>query len=124
DCLSGERLVRDRSPDFEFDTANLLARGIGPVGDHSIRTAGLHCGGLALQTADGWRLERLTLAWPQDYLFLSPPGHDVFGPSFGKPGDVTRLPAFFELRAFGFSPTGRAMVVATSGQLDIYRRDA
>jgi len=125
DCLTGERLARDRSREFEFDTANLLARGIGALGDRLIRTAGPYGGGLAVQTADGWRLERLTLVWPHDYLFLTPPGHHVLGAAFNKPGDVTRLPAMIsEWRASAFSPTGKAMVVATSSQLDIYRRDA
>ena len=74
DCTTGERLARDPSNVFEFDTANLLVRGIGPLDGHLIRTAGLHGGGLASQTADGWQMECLTLAWPYDYLFLSPPG--------------------------------------------------
>src|SRR5262249_54536073 len=60
DCATGERLARDPSHDFEYDRANLLVRGIGPLAGHLIRTAGLHGGGLALQTADGWSLERLT----------------------------------------------------------------
>lgn len=122
DCLTGDRLDRDRSQDYEFDTANLLVRGIGPLANCMIRTAGLHGGGLANQTADGWRLECATLAWPYDYLFLSPPGHWALGPAFGKPGNVTRLPVFSELHAFGFSPTGNVMVVATSSDLDVYVR--
>jgi len=124
DCVTGERLARDPSNDFEFDRANLLARGIGLLAGHLIRTAGLHGGGLALQTPDGWQLECLTLAWPRDDLFLAPPGHWVLGRAFGKPADVTRLPVFSTLHAFGFSPTGRSMVVATSSELDIYSRDA
>ena len=113
DCESGERLARDQPPDFEYDQNNLLARGIGPVEDKWIRTAGLSGGGLAAATADGWRLKSLTLVWPHDFVFLSPPGHWVLGPAFGKPGDVTKFQIQSTLRAFGFSPTGKSMIIAT-----------
>ncbi len=124
DCSSGERIARDPSDDFEHDTANLLAPGIGPVASQFLRTAGLHGGGLATTTADGWSLDLLTLSWPHHSLFLTPPGHGLYGSAFGRLGDTTKLATDSEIRAFGFSPTGRAFIFATSSDLSVFNRTA
>lgn len=123
DCSSGERIARDQSDDFAHDTANLLAPGIGPLVSQRLRTAGLHGGGLAATTADGWNLDLLTLSWPYHSLFLTPPGHWLYGPAFSRPGDTTKLATDSEIRAFGFSPTGRGFVFATSSELTVFHRD-
>ena len=124
DCSSGERIARDPSKEFEHDTGNLLAPGIGPVASQRLRTAGLHGGGLAVTTADGWSLNLLTLSWPHHSLFLTPPGHWLYGPAFDRPGDATKLAIESKIRAFGFSPTGRAFIVATSSDLSVFSRNA
>jgi hypothetical protein len=124
DCATGERIARDPSEDFDHDTSNLLAFGIGPLAEHCIRTAGLHGGGLAFSTPDGWSLNLFTLAWPASSLFLTPPGHWIYGPAFNKPGTTTKLATDSEIRAFGFSPTGRAFIIATSSDLSIFNRNA
>src|SRR5690349_1016102 len=55
DCLTGELLARDQSEIWdrvEFDFTKLTARGIGPLQDVRIRTAGQHGGGLPIYTTD------------------------------------------------------------------------
>jgi hypothetical protein len=123
DCVTGERIARDPSEDFDYDTSNLLAFGIGPLAERSIRTAGLHGGGLAFRTWDGWGLDLFTLAWPVGSLFLTPPGHWIYGPAFNMPGTTAKLVTEPEIRAFGFSPTGRSFIIATSSDLSIFNRD-
>lgn len=124
DCISGDRIARDPSGDFEFDTSNLTAEGIGPIAGQRVRTAGLYGGGLAVTTADHWSLDLLTLSWPHQSIFITPPGHWLYGPAFDKPGDTTRIVTGLEIRAFGFSPTGRTFVIATSSELWIFSRHA
>jgi hypothetical protein len=60
DCISGQRVTRDRTPPEEggwYDETGLLAQGIGPAEPHLVRLAGLHGGGLPRTARDGWSLE-------------------------------------------------------------------
>src|SRR3954467_9900507 len=66
DCLTGLRVARDSSmPEpgeaHWQDTFELETKGIGPLAAQTVRTSGLAGGGLAVFTADGWTVERLTL---------------------------------------------------------------
>ncbi len=124
DGASGKRIARDSFDDFKYDTANLLAPGIGPVASQRLRTAGVHGGGLAVTTHDGWTLDLLTLSWPHRSLFLTPPGHWLYGPAFDRPGDTTKLAVDSEIRAFGFSPTGHVFVFATGSEFSVFARTA
>ncbi len=124
DCTSNKRVARDPSETFEHDTANLLVDAIGPVASSRLRTAGIHGGGLAMTTIDGWTLDLLTLSWPHHSLFLTAPGQWLYDPAFGKPGETTKLATDSEIRACGFSPTGRAFILATSSDLTIFHREA
>jgi hypothetical protein len=123
-CSSGERVARDPADDFDYDTSNLLASGIGSLESQRLRTAGLHGGGLAVTTADGWSLDLLTLSWPHHSLFITPPGHWLYGPAFSRPGNSTKITTDSEIRVFGFSPTGRAFIFATSSDLFVFNRSA
>lgn len=124
DCATGERIARDPSEDFEFDLFNLTAPGIGPTGSHRFRTAGLHGGGLARCTSDGWSADLLTLSWPSESLFLTPPGHWIYDPAYKKlPLASTKVVTEYEIRAFGFSPTGKTLIFATGSDVTIFHRE-
>jgi hypothetical protein len=122
---TGEKLARDRTePDDDwYDEYALTAEGIGPLAGVRVRLAGLHGGGLPLCTRDGWSVTRYPVDWPDEYLVLAPPGRDALFPGredgcvlvFG-PDDVMTL------RAFGFSPSGRLLVVATPDGVRAYAR--
>ena len=119
DCTSGERVERDYDTDFPQDYHNLTASGFGVLDGQTIRTAGLAGGGLSSGTADGWCVHRLSFHWPEELLILTPPGNWIYDsiPSMGS--DFYRLGALAEVRAFGFSPTGRSLIIATGSDLVI-----
>lgn len=60
DCLSGERVARqrvDEAGDWDIlDRRRLTAPGIGPLDGKSIRVAGIWGGGLPVMSPDGWEL--------------------------------------------------------------------
>ncbi|HEY1376541.1 MAG TPA: hypothetical protein VGF55_07090 [Gemmataceae bacterium] len=123
DCTTGERVARDKSMDGHWqDCFGLEAKGIGPLADQTVRTAGLFGGGLPLTTRDGWRVERLTLDWPKDCLILVPPGASLFGDQYVKPTRYVKVAVEADVRAWGFSPSGKTLVLATNGELTVFKR--
>jgi len=123
DCLSGQRIGRDRTPPEEggwYDETGLLAQGIGPAEQQFIRLAGLHGGGLRRAARDGWSLEMVAPDWPLQSIIIQPPGCCVLIERFAD--GCTKIEEDHELRAFGFSETGRSFVIAVSHSLMIYSR--
>ena len=129
DCLTGLRVARDPTmpepgeADWQ-DTHELDAEGIGPLAGQTVRTSGLAGGGLALATADGWTAERLVLDWPEESLLLVPPGAWIYETRAGRSAAFTKIAVENEPRAWGFSPTGRSLVLATSSDVTIFGRRA
>ncbi len=117
DCITGEKLARDyqEAHDF-FDPIKLTAAGFGPLAGQTVRMAGLFGGGLPLTTRDGWGLEAQARTWPTHSVFLS-------APSTREPLCIGEDGAG-EMRACGFSETGRSFVIATSCDLTVYARPA
>lgn len=123
DCLTGSKIARDYSEDFEFDAGNLLVSGLGPMAGKQIRTAGLAGGGLSSGTKDGWNAQRHPFAFPDEQVFVAPPGQTMLWTHRDDEMRLTKLGASVtELRAFGFSPTGRSFVVATSSDVIVFSR--
>jgi hypothetical protein len=118
DCTRGLRVARDPEPlaDDWYDERRLRARGIGPLERQMVRLAGLHGGGLPTCGLDGWSVAAITLAWPDQHLLLLPPGEDLYSAR----ASLTKLAVESEVRAFGFSDTGRTLVLATSSDIAIY----
>lgn len=121
DCISGKKIARDYD-DFDFSTSSLEAEGIGSVEGTMIRTSGLHGGGLAKLTSDGWCAEELFIDWPEATLLLVEPGSWALGKAFDKPANYTKVGVESEIRAWGFSPTGNSLALATSSDLMIFFR--
>lgn len=123
DCLTGSKVARDDSEDFAFDAGNLLVAGIGPLAEKQIRTAGLAGGGLASGASDGWNTQRHPFAFPDEQLFVAPPDQTMLWTQRGEEMRLTKLGGFVtEVRAFGFSPTGRSFVIATSSDVIVFCR--
>jgi len=123
DCTAGSRVARDDGRDFEFDLGNLTVAGIGPMAGQRVRTAGLSGGGPARRTIDGWNVEQHPFSFPAEELFFCAPGDTMLWTRAGETPRLTKLGGFVtQLRAFGFSPTGRAFVIATSSDLLIFIR--
>ena len=122
DCMNGEKVARDYDVGDRPDTVALEADGIGPLAHQRIRTSGLLGGGLPRCTRDGWTAEDFVLDWPDHTLLLVLPGSWAYGDSFGKPADFAKVAVESELRAWGFSPTGKSLILATSSDLSIWNR--
>ncbi|MFT3728252.1 MAG: hypothetical protein QM759_10555 [Terricaulis sp.] len=123
DTGQGKLIARDDDDRFAFDSGNLIAEGIGPINGVKVRVSGLRGGGLSTHTADGWSVERQPLAWPDEELILSPPGQSMLWTPTGKLVVLTKLAGFAsEIRVFGFSPTGRAFIIATASDVAIFSR--
>ncbi len=116
DCLTGERIARDTVDVFaHFNTSKLLANGFAALDKQQVRMAGIYGGGLPLSTEDGWFLERHKA---KDNVFLTKaalPQEQEYA-LIGKDDGCN-------LKAFGFSETGKSFVVATGCSLIIFARE-
>ncbi|AXK34528.1 hypothetical protein DVA86_19625 [Streptomyces armeniacus] len=125
DAVTGEKIARDRDPDPATSTPDahpdLTCPGLGPVQGTRVRIAGLFGGGLHSTTPDGWGLDVVSPDWPHHRVFLSTDGGLHKGPPGEKWWHVFHAD-YSELRAAGFSPSGRTLAVATSSDLTLWTR--
>jgi hypothetical protein len=127
DTRTGATIARDRQPDPEVATPegpDLACPGIGVLAGTRVRIAGLFGGGLHATTDDGWTVAVVAPEWPGQRVILSADG----GADDGLPGrtwwHVFNDERHGELRAAGFSPSGRTMVVATASDVTLFCRHA
>jgi hypothetical protein len=123
DPATGERLARDRDPDYgDLLSPDLACPGIGVLAGARVRLAGLFGGGLHRVTADGWTLDVISPDWPAERVILSEP----FGDPYGQPDrggwQVIHDETACELRAVGFSPTGATLVIASSCAITMFTK--
>jgi hypothetical protein len=122
---SGARVARDY--DFGgpwWDIVRLKARALDPIGDEWVTVAGIHGGGLLHVTPDGWSLERIAPDWPNEYVFLFPPGASPFGPSGRAPySNLGPSPEGESIRVYGFSASGLYFIIATGSEVLLFGRD-
>lgn len=122
DCVTLERVARDYDMDAHkwSDSDRLECNGIGPLQGETIRMAGLYGGGLSRVTRDCWTVDIVHIPWPDEYLVVAPPDSSIYD----LDTRIARLrPPITAVHAFGFSPSGRTLVLATSSDLYIYGRD-
>ncbi|MFK0024543.1 hypothetical protein [Streptomyces sp. NPDC090798] len=128
DAVTGEKIARDRDPDPEDstpeETADLSCPGLGPVAGNRVRIAGLFGGGLHTTTADSWTLEVASPAWPDERVLLSRDGGMPHSGPHGERWWHLFHSYYSELRAFGFSPSGQTLAIATSSDLSLWTRGA
>jgi hypothetical protein len=125
DCRTGEKVSREYEGAYDIDVGTLMIGGIGPVAGQEIRIAGILGGGLPTSTVDGWSLDKHPLSWPNDVVFLMPPGQTLLWSRDDSVTGICRLPdTQTEVRAFGFSPDGQTMAVATSSDVSLYVRSS
>ncbi|WP_194898849.1 hypothetical protein [Catenulispora pinisilvae] len=123
DTATGTKIARDRDPDLELpDGPDLACPGPGPLARAGVRVpiAGLFGGGLHT-VADRWVLDVVSPEWPNDRVLLSTGG----GPWRGSAGETwwhIFHSDYSELRAAGFSASGRSLVVATSSDITLWTR--
>lgn len=126
DAVTGEKIARNRDPDPDECTPDavpdLSCPGLGPIAATRVRIAGLFGGGLHSTTFDGWSLEVVSPEWPHHRVLLSTDGgmpHN--GPHTERWWHIFDS-NYSELRAAGFSPSGRTLAVATCSDLTLWTR--
>ncbi|MFF2939034.1 hypothetical protein ACFVSQ_04220 [Streptomyces niveus] len=126
DAVTGEKIARDRDPDPDDSTpdavADLSCPGLGPISGTRVRIAGLFGGGFHTTTEDGWTLEAVAPAWPNHRVLLSGDGGLPHSGPHGERWWHIYHSHFSELRAFGFSPSGETIAVATSSDVCLWTR--
>ncbi|CAL9349299.1 hypothetical protein [Streptomyces sp. enrichment culture] len=126
DATTGEKLARDRDAEDAMPESapDLSCEGIGPLAGTRVRMAGWFGGGLHTGTDDGWGVEVVSPEWPHHRVLLSRgsgmPHDGPHGERWWHIHDASSC----ELRAAGFSPSGRTLAVATSSDLTLWTRPA
>jgi hypothetical protein len=121
DCSNCTRAARDDAEYYDGEEY-LEAEGIGPLEGRTIRMAGVIGGGLPRTTQDGWSLEVITLDWPEHEVLLVEPYSSIYDSIYGKPSKFRKIARESELRAFGFSYSGKSLVIASSSDITVYGR--
>jgi hypothetical protein len=122
DCLTGEKVARDYTENVESNRY-LEAQGIGPLAGKTIAMSGINGGSLPLGSNDGWQVESVCLAWPEHHLLLVEPGSWLYGAEINRPAVFRKLAIESGYRAFGFSYSGRTLIIASSCDLVVYHRN-
>ncbi|MFF3314371.1 hypothetical protein ACFYV5_02530 [Streptomyces sp. NPDC003035] len=125
DAVTGERIARDRDPDPEGDVPDgpdLSCPGLGPLEGVRVRIAGLYGGGLHTSASGGWSVDVVAPDWPHERVLLSGDGGMPHRGPHGEKWWHVFHSRWSELRAVGFSPSGRTLAVATSSDLTLWTR--
>ncbi|MCW1950629.1 MAG: hypothetical protein KIH44_004585 [Octadecabacter sp.] len=124
DGFTGEILYRNREADG-LDTSALKGTRLDHPADERFDMSGLYGGGLRCVTDDGWYVERLG-----PNCVLHPAGASVHFLG-AKWADHNKDATFYlldrsgeDIRALGFSWTGRTLVCATPSTLSVWNRPA
>jgi hypothetical protein len=120
DCTTGVTLARKHEKESGLEDPHpIRATGIGPLEGQIVSLAGLWGGGLRTMTSDGWVVHRATPNWPAECAVLCPPE----APELEDTDTSTVLvkDVLSPIRAFGFSDSGRSMVV-TDTSLHVWMR--
>lgn len=121
---SGDILYRNRDDDG-LDRSALKGTRLDHPADERFDMAGVFGGGLRTTTDDGWTVERIGAN-----CVLQPPGASIhfLAPRWADHRKDTTFHLLDrsgeDVRAFGFSWTGRTLVVATPSTLSIWGRPA
>ena len=119
DCLNGEKIAR-RNNEYDwwkrYDKNKNTISGFAMLENSEIKISGITLGDLLPKsTSDFWELqsEKIFLLSASEKVFLSYRGYRTN--NIGEEGPC-------ELKAFGFSPTEKSLIFATSCELIIYSR--
>jgi hypothetical protein len=122
DCATGERVATDSNAGSTLEEEiRLQTSGIGPLANKTIRVCGLFGGGLPLFTLDGWGVELVHHSWPSvASLVLVPSGASLWEPTGARL--CSKVAETEAPLAFGFSHTGRSLILAHTYTLEMWTR--
>ena len=124
DCLTGQRIARSNEEWYpKFNDKTFSVDGFDILSNTSIPTSGIYGGDrLIKSTMDNWKVTAKTKtqwkglrATKRTKIYLYSPNNTAI--QVGEDGPC-------ELRAFGFSDTGKSFVIALSCELKIFSRES
>lgn len=113
DCRTWEKVYCEENCDEE----DLIACAE-PLGDELVPIAGMGGGGLRRFSRSGDGLDRAAPCWPREQIIFMP----RYASWYEHPEACTVIFDDYAPLAFGFSRCGNYMAVATSSEVDIFRR--
>lgn len=113
DCRTGEKVYCTENCDEE----DLIACAE-PLRDELVPIAGLGGGGLRRFSRAGDGLDRAAPYWPKEQIIFMP----QYASWYQRPRACTLIFDDYAPLAFGFSRCGNYMAVATSSEVEIYKR--
>ena len=122
DCSKLELIDRDYNDDFDWiNYQELWAIGIGKLEGEKIMVGGLHGGGLPNYNGFGDGIQYMATEWPIIDLIFEPKSKSVFNESTGK--DCFKIFHDYELRNYGFSYDGQYFIIATSSEVNVFKKE-
>jgi len=120
DCAAGQVVDRDAIEDDKgwYGRDILTGIGFGPLDGKQVRLCGQYGGGLPVCTRDGWAVEALAIDWPDHSLLLIDPASSLYQPH----ARFWKIDVVSDLRAFGFSYTGKTLLIATPNGVTFFGR--
>jgi hypothetical protein len=121
DCQRSELIERDYDINEDWiDSYELTAQGLGILSNEKILVSGLHGGGLPLMNKSGDSLLFMATEWPIIDIIFEPNSKSIYKENQAK--ECFRVFHDYELRTYGFSYNGETFVIATSSEINIYRK--
>ena len=121
DCQNNELIERNRDANLDWiDLYEMTSQGIGILSKEKILVSGLHGGGLPLRNKNGDGLLYMATEWPIIDIIFEPNYKSIYKENEAK--ECFRIFHNYELRAYGFSYDGETFVIATSSEINIYRK--
>lgn len=122
DCQKSELIERDYDTNWDWiNPYELTAQGIGVLSDEKVMVSGLHGGGLPLMNVNGDHLLCMATEWPIIDIIFEPNLKSIYKQNEAK--ECFRIFHDYELRTYGFSYDGNTFVIATSSEINIYRKE-
>lgn len=121
DCQSCELIERNYDTNWDWiNSYDLTSQGIGILSNEEILVSGLHGGGLPLMNKEGDGLIYMATEWPIIDIIFQPHFKNLYKESEAK--ECFRIFHDYELRTYGFSYDGETFIIATSSEINIYRK--
>ncbi|MCP4316807.1 MAG: hypothetical protein GY789_12540 [Hyphomicrobiales bacterium] len=127
DSSTGASMFRNRESDG-YDADQLKGSRLDRPQDTAFDVAGIDGGALRTCTHDGWHAQAFQLAWPEAHYVLHPPGASIYNlrshmQQYQKDAIYFLLAREIgDVWAYGFSWSGRTLVLATNSDIKIWQR--
>ena len=122
DCFSGEIISRNREKDG-YDENELTGWVLSSNYSEPIPMSGIDGGGLKACTEDGWSVDSISINWPIYHFILQHPGSNIFlDHKLSRESEFDLIDFDHKAVAWGFSWSGKTLVLATSSDVIIWTR--